>query len=84
LGDWIKDWHDYIDFGASPRASLALVRSASAFAYLHGRDYVIPDDIIAVAKNVLRHRILLNYTAQANQVTADDIIDQLIKLVPIP
>lgn len=84
LGDWIKDWGDYIEFGASPRASLALVRSASAYAYLHGRDYVIPDDIISMAKNVLRHRILLNYTAQANQVSADDIIDQLIKLVPVP
>ena len=84
LGEWVEEWHDYVDFGASPRASLAMVRSASAYAYLHGRDYVIPDDIIAMANNVLRHRILLNYTAQANQVTADDIIDRLIKLVPIP
>jgi len=84
LGKWVEEWHDYVDFGASPRASLALIRSASAYAYLHGRDYVIPDDIIAMANNVLRHRILLNYTAQANLVTADDIIDRLIKLVPIP
>lgn len=84
LGEWVEEWHDYVDFGASPRASLAMVRSASAYAYLHGRDYVIPDDIIAMANNVLRHRILLNYTAQANQVTADDIIDRLIKLVPAP
>jgi MoxR-like ATPase len=84
LGEWIEEWHDYIEFGASPRASLALIRSASAYAYLHGRDFVIPDDIIAIANNVLRHRILLNYTAQANQVSADDIIDRLLKLVPVP
>jgi len=84
IGKWVSEWRDYVDFGASPRASLALVRSASAYAYLHGRDYVIPDDIIAIARNVLRHRILLNYSAQANQVCADDIIDRLIELVPIP
>lgn len=81
---WVSEWQSYIDFGASPRASLALVRSASAYAYLHGRDYVIPDDIIAVANNVLRHRILLSYNAQANQVDADQIINRLIELVPIP
>ncbi len=84
IGKWINEWQDYVNFGASPRASLALVRSASAYAYLHGRDYILPDDIIAIAKNVLRHRILLNYTAQANQVSSDDIIDRLIELVPIP
>ena len=66
------------------RSDLALARAASAYAYLHGRDFVIPDDIIAIANNVLRHRILLSYTAQANKVTADDIIDRLIKLVPVP
>jgi len=84
IGKWVSEWRDYVNFGASPRASLALVRSASAYAYLHGRDYVVPDDIIAIAKNVLRHRILLNYTAQANQVSSDDIIDRLIELVPTP
>ena len=81
---WNPAWQDYLEFGASPRASLAMVRSASAYAYLHARDYVIPDDIMAVAKNVLRHRILLNYSAQANQVCADDVIERLLELIPIP
>lgn len=84
LSPWIPDWQSYIEFGASPRASLALVRSASAYAYLHGRDYVIPDDIIAMAPNVLRHRIMLSYGAQANQVSTDQIIQRLLEIVPIP
>jgi len=84
LRDWIPEWQAYVEFGASPRASLALVRSASAYAYLHGRDYVIPDDIIAMAPNVLRHRLMLSYSAQANQVGADQIIQRLLEIVPIP
>ena len=80
----IPEWQDYIEFGASPRASLALVRSASAYAYLHGRDYVIPDDIIAMAANVLRHRIMLSFAAQANNVNANQIIQRLLEIVPVP
>jgi len=81
---WVSEWNGYVEFGASPRASLALVRSASAYAYLHGRDYVIPDDIITVASNVLRHRIILSLAAQANDVSADQIISRLLEIVPIP
>ena len=84
LRTWVSEWQDYVEFGASPRASLALARSASAYAYLHGRDYVIPDDIIAIAANVLRHRIMLSYSAQANQVGAEQIIRRLLEIVPIP
>jgi len=84
LGELIPKWQDYIEFGASPRASLALVRSASAYAYLHARDYVIPDDIIAVADNVLRHRIQVSYAAQANNITSDDIIHKLIQTITTP
>lgn len=84
LGQWQPEWQDYIEFGASPRASLALVRSASAYAYLHARDYVIPEDIVAMAANVLRHRMMLSFAAQANNVTADQIIRRLLELVPIP
>ena len=84
LGNYIPEWQDFIEFGASPRASLALVRSASAFAYLHARDYVIPDDILAVAGNVLRHRIQLSYNAQANNIMADDIIARLVREITIP
>jgi MoxR-like ATPase len=83
-GDWIAEWHDYIDFGASPRATLAMVRAASAYAYLQGREYVIPDDIIEVAPDVLRHRILPSFNARAKQVDSDMIIARLLEIVPIP
>ena len=84
LGNWISEWQDYIDFGASPRATLALVRAASAFAYLQGREYVIPDDVIEVAPDVLRHRILPSFNAKANQTTSTMIIARLLEIVPIP
>jgi len=84
LHQHVAEWQDYIEFGASPRASLALVRSSSAYAYLHGRDYVIPDDIIAIAPNVLRHRLMLSFAAQANNISSDQIIQRLLELIPIP
>ena len=84
LGNWISEWQDYIDFGASPRATLALVRAASAFAYLQGREYVIPDDVIEVAPDVLRHRILPSFNAKATQTTSTMIIARLLEIVPIP
>ncbi len=84
IGEWIPEWKDYIEFGASPRATLAMVRAASAYAYLQGREYVIPDDIIAIAPDVLRHRVLTSYSAKANQVSVDAIVQQLISIIPIP
>lgn len=84
LGNWISEWQDYIDFGASPRATLAMVRAASAFAYLQGRDYVIPDDVIEIAPDVLRHRILPSFNAKANQVNSTMIIARLLEILPIP
>lgn len=84
LQDWHKEWQGYIEYGASPRASLAMVRSASAYAYLHGRDYVIPDDVIEIAADVLRHRIIPSFAARANKVSNDDIVRKLLEVVPIP
>ncbi|MBI1424810.1 MAG: AAA domain-containing protein [Gammaproteobacteria bacterium] len=84
LGEWIEEWADYIDFGASPRATLALVRAASAYAYLQGREYVIPDDVIEMAPDVLRHRILPSFNAKAKQVTSAMIIARLLERIPIP
>jgi MoxR-like ATPase len=84
LGEWHKDWRDYAVAGASPRASIALLRAASALAYLRGREHVTPEDIIDVAPDVLRHRIVLGYAARAAEVSADDIVRRLIELVPIP
>ena len=77
LSNWLR-------FGASPRASLALDRCARARAWIAGRDYVSPEDIQAVAPDVLRHRVLLSYQAEADGHTAQDYIDELLRLVPVP
>ena len=73
-----------ISFGASPRATIALDKCAKIHAWLAGRDYVTPEDIHAVVYDVLRHRIILSFEAQANGLTADNVITRLLKLVPLP
>lgn len=84
LADWHKDWENFLVAGASPRASIAMLRAASAMAYLNGRDHVIPDDILAIAEDVLRHRLVLDYSALAANVSADIIIQHLLDQIPIP
>lgn len=71
-------------FGASPRATIALDRCAKINAWLEGRDFVTPEDIHAVVYDVLRHRIILTFEAQAEGFTTDDVITNLIKTVPLP
>ena len=78
------DMEGLIEFGASPRASIWLVMGARANALLNGRGYVIPEDIQAVAMSVLRHRIILTYEAEAEDVTTDDIVQQVLDVVEIP
>ena len=78
------DMEGLIEFGASPRASIWLVMGARANALLNGRGYVIPEDIQAVAMSVLRHRIILTYEAEAEDVTTDDIVQQVLNVVEIP
>ncbi|MFZ9503900.1 MAG: AAA family ATPase [Cyclobacteriaceae bacterium] len=73
----------YIQFGASPRASINLNLTAKAAAYLQGRDYVLPEDIKEVALDVMNHRVLLNYEAEADNVTTKDIIKAILNKVPI-
>ena len=73
----------WIDYGGSPRATIALDRCARAHAWLHGRDFVSPDDVQAVAADVLRHRLLLSFEAEANGVTPDSVVDELLNLVPV-
>ena len=75
---------DNILYGASPRATIALDKCAKINAWLDGRDFVTPDDIHAVIYDVLRHRIILSFEAQAEGITADNIITSLLKLVPLP
>ncbi|HXP00627.1 MAG TPA: MoxR family ATPase [Luteibacter sp.] len=74
----------WIAWGASPRATIALDRCARAHAWLAGRDYVVPDDIHAIAHEVLRHRVLPSYEAEAEGVRIDAVIDRLLDLVPLP
>lgn len=73
----------WIDFGASPRATIALDRCARAHAWLQGKDFVSPGDVQAVVHDVLRHRLLLSFEAEAKGINADDVVDQLIQLVAI-
>lgn len=77
----LKEW---LRWGASPRAAIAIERGARALAWLDGRDYVSPEDVQAIAPNALRHRLLLDYTAQARGVSAQDCVNELLQKVPAP
>ncbi|HPY96476.1 MAG TPA: MoxR family ATPase [Candidatus Cloacimonadota bacterium] len=80
----LTDIENYIDCGASPRATLFLARAAKAHAFLEHRGYVTPDDIKAIGKDVLRHRIIITYEAEAEQVSTDDIIMKLFNEIQVP
>jgi MoxR-like ATPase len=73
-----------IEYGASPRATLALHHAARAHAFLAKRHFVIPDDVKAVVADVLRHRILLTYEAEAENITSDQIVQKIIATIPSP
>ena len=75
---------EYIEFGASPRASIDLYKASSAIALIRGNDFVTPLDISYIASSVLRHRIILNYKAQAKHITVDDIIKTIIETIKVP
>jgi MoxR-like ATPase len=79
----LNEQAQYIQFGASPRASINLNLSSKALAYMDGRDYVLPEDIKEVAVDVMNHRILLNYEAEADNVRTKDIIGAILNKVPI-
>ncbi len=80
----LNDLVSIIDFGASPRASISLARAARSYAFLRGRGYVVPEDVRAVAHDVMRHRLGLTYEAEANNITADDIISEILDKVEVP
>jgi MoxR-like ATPase len=73
----------YVQFGASPRASINMNLAAKAVAYMEGRDFVLPEDIKEIARDVMNHRILLNYEAEADNVKTTDIIEAILKKIPI-
>ena len=80
----IGEMKPMITFGASPRASINLMKASRAFAFIKRRGYVIPEDIRAIAHDVLRHRIGLSYEAEANSITTEEIISQIINKVEVP
>jgi MoxR-like ATPase len=79
-----REKSEYIACGASPRASINLIKAAKGRAFLKNRDYVIPDDIKAMVYDVLRHRIILSYEAEADDITSEDIITQILEQVNLP
>jgi len=80
----LQDLEHYITFGASPRASINLILTARALAYVRGRDYVLPQDVLDMAMDVMRHRLVLSYEALAENLTGDDILKKILDRIPIP
>ena len=80
----LKDLQRYIMFGASPRASINLILTGRALAYVRGRKYALPQDVLDMALDVMRHRIVLTYEALSDNVTGDDILLKLLDRIPIP
>jgi MoxR-like ATPase len=83
-GAYSSELARWLQYGASPRATIALDRCSRARAWLRGRNYVTPEDIQALAPDVLRHRLILSYEAEAEGVTTDRIIDELLRLIAVP
>lgn len=80
----LEELEAYIEFGASPRASIDMYKASRAIAYLKGQDYVSPMEVAYIAKEILRHRIILSYEAQAEEISTDEIIEKILAAVPIP
>ena len=80
----LNDIAAFVEYGASPRGPIALVQSARALALVHGRDYVLGSDVRSLAKDALRHRLVLTYRALAEQVSADDVLDAVLERVSAP
>jgi MoxR-like ATPase len=80
----IKDIAQYITFGASPRASINLVEGARALAFLRGRDYALPQDLVDLVPDVLRHRLVLSYEALADGISSDALVTKIMQHLPAP
>jgi MoxR-like ATPase len=80
----INDLSPLIEYGASPRATIFLAQGARAHAFLRGRNFVTPDDVKAVAPDILRHRVLITYEAEAEEVTSDDIVERVLSAIESP
>lgn len=82
--DYGLDLNGYIEYGASPRATISLALAAKAFAFMQGRGYVVPNDVKTIGPDVLRHRIIVTYEAEANEVSVEDLIKQIFDGVAVP
>ena len=80
----MPDVAQLIQYGASPRASLGLVRATRALSLLRGRDYALPQDLQDIAPDVLRHRLVLSYDALADEIAPDTIVERVLATVPLP
>ncbi len=80
----LNDLQSIISFGASPRASISMAIAARAYAFLRGRGYVIPEDVRAICHDVLRHRIGLSYEAEANNISADEVVSEILDKIAVP
>lgn len=80
----LKELEHYILYGASPRASINLILTARALAFVRGRDYVLPQDVLDMALDVMRHRLVLSYEALSDDVTSDDLLKKILDRIPIP
>ena len=80
----LKDLVGIIDFGVSPRATINLIRAAKARAFTENRGYITPEDIRYIGADVLRHRIILSYEAEAEELTSEDVIHRLFEVIEVP
>lgn len=84
VGAGIKEIATYIEYGASPRASIFLAQAAKAHAFLRGRGYVTPEDIKAIGMEVLRHRVILSYEAEAEEITSEQVVQKVFDSIAVP
>ena len=80
----LEELEEYIQYGASPRASINLVNASKAYAYMRGNDFVTPVDVAKMAKDVLRHRVIMSYEAEAEGVTSEEVIEKVLAAVDLP
>jgi MoxR-like ATPase len=80
----LPQYQRFIQYGASPRASIAMIEAGRALAFIRGRDYVLPADVVDVAADVLRHRLVPSYEALSEGLTSDKILNQIMRAVPPP
>lgn len=80
----LKDLNHYLQFGASPRASINLILAGRALAFVRGRNYCLPQDVLDMAYDVIRHRLVLSYEALSDNISADDILKKILDRIPIP